>query len=159
MPHITTPPRPEEFRHRVDLQIRFNDIDILGHLNNTVYFSLYDTGKAYYLEAVNGGRMNWRKVESVIANIDCAFITSIYFGEEIEIFTKCEHIGEKSFTLLQMLANKKTGEVKSVCRTIMVSFDPDTKQSCELPQRWRKNIEDYENGINTPSPTLLKESL
>ena len=76
MPHIDPEnlPRPEDFRHRVEAQIRFNDIDILGHLNNTVYFSFYDTGKAYYLEAVNGGKMNWQRVESVIANVDCSFI-------------------------------------------------------------------------------------
>ena len=33
----------EGFRHHTDVQIRFNDIDILGHVNNTVYFSFYDT--------------------------------------------------------------------------------------------------------------------
>ena len=60
-------PSPSEFPLRTDLQMRFNDIDILGHLNNTVYFSFYDTGKAYYLEAIEaaqGGEMNWRRVES-----------------------------------------------------------------------------------------------
>lgn len=145
MPHFDTLPSPSDFRHSIDLQIRFNDIDILGHLNNTVYFSLYDTGKAYYMEAVNKGRMNWRKVESVIANIDCAFVNSIYFGEEIVIYTKCEHVGEKSFTLLQMLANKRTGEVKSVCRTIMVSYNPDTKESCPVSESWRKALEEYEH--------------
>ena len=60
-------PSPSEFPLRTDLQMRFNDIDILGHLNNTVYFSFYDTGKAYYLEAIEaaqGGEMNWRRVEA-----------------------------------------------------------------------------------------------
>lgn len=152
-------PSPSEFRHAVDLQIRFNDIDILGHLNNTVYFSFYDTGKAYYLEAVNGGRMNWRRVESVIASVDCCFISSIYFGEEIEILTRCEHLGEKSMTLLQMLRNKQTGEIKSLCRTVMVAYDPDTKTTTLLPEKWRKGIEAYEKGESNPSPTLIKESL
>lgn len=36
--------------HKLKVQLRFNDIDILGHLNNTVYFSLYDLGKARYME-------------------------------------------------------------------------------------------------------------
>lgn len=109
MPHIdpATLPKPSDFRHHVDLQLRFNDIDILGHLNNTVYFSFYDTGKAYYLEAVNGGRMDFRRVESVIANVDCAFVSPTYFGEEIEVCTKCEHVGDKSLTIFQMIVNKK----------------------------------------------------
>lgn len=152
-------PAPSDFRHRIDLQIRFNDIDILGHLNNTVYFSLYDTGKAYYLEAVNQGRMNWQRVESVIANINCQFIQPIFFGEPIEICTRCLHLGEKSMTLEQMLVNKDTQQVKSVCHTIMVAINPDTKQSVELPDKWRNGITLYEQGKEDVPPTLIKEAL
>jgi acyl-CoA thioester hydrolase len=161
MPHIDLSeiPSPSSFRHRIDLQMRFNDIDILGHLNNTVYFSLYDTGKAYYLEAVNMGKMNWQRVESVIANINCQFITPIYFGEPIEICTRCEHIGQKSITLFQMLVNKDTQEVKSICRSVMVAIDPDTKKSVGVPEKWHKGIRLYEEGLETPPPTLLKEKL
>lgn len=137
-------PNPADFKHRIDLQIRFNDIDILGHLNNTVYFSFYDTGKAWYLEAVNNGKMDWQHVESVIANVDCAFINSIYFGEPIEILTRCEHLGEKSLTLLQMIINKDTQQIKSICRTVMVAFNPETKQSTNIPARWRSGINNYE---------------
>lgn len=155
---IELPPL-ESFRHRIDLQLRFNDIDILGHLNNTVYFSLYDTGKAYYLEAVNGGRMNFRRVESVIANVNCQFVEPIFFGEPIEICTKCEHTGEKSIHLFQALVNKGTGAVKSYCRTVMVSIDPDSKQPVTLPDRWRQGIADYESGKINPEATLLKETI
>ena len=60
------------FRHSVPAQLRFNDIDILGHLNNTVYFSFYDTGKAYFFNSIMEGGIEWRTVETVIANVDCA---------------------------------------------------------------------------------------
>lgn len=161
MPHINPEnlPSPDSFRHRIDLQMRFNDIDILGHLNNTVYFSFYDTGKAYYLEAVNRGRMNWQHVESVIANVDCAFIAPTFFGEQLEICTRCEHMGEKSLTLFQMILNKETKEVKSVCRTVMVAYDPDTKVSTSLPEHWRSGIDLYERGDGDTPPTLLKETI
>lgn len=138
-------PDPASFRHRVDLQIRFNDIDILGHLNNTVYFSFYDTGKAYYMEAVQGGHIDWQRVESVVANVDCAFIHPIFFGMEIEVLTRCEHLGDRSMTLFQMLVGKQDGQVKSVCRTVMVSIDPDTKMSIPLPDKWRTSISAFEH--------------
>ena len=161
MPHIDPEnlPSPESFRHRIDLQMRFNDIDILGHLNNTVYFSFYDTGKAYYLKAVNKGRMNWQRVESVIANVDCAFIAPSFFGEPLEICTRCEHMGEKSLTLLQMIVNKESREVKSLCRTVMVAYDPDTKLSTRLPEHWREGIELYESGESGISPAILQENI
>jgi len=150
-------PSPSSFRHRIDLQLRFNDIDILGHLNNTVYFSFYDTGKAYYLEAVNGGKMNWQRVESVIANVNCSFIAPVFFGENVEICTRCEKMGTKSLTLFQMIVNKDTRQIKSTCRTVMVAFDPSTGKSTPLPERWRRGITLYEQGEVTGESALTTE--
>lgn len=129
-----------EFEHSVDLQIRFNDIDILGHLNNTVYFSFFDTGKAYYFEHIMGGKMDWKRVEAVIANVDCAYISPIYFGEEIEVRTRCMEVHEKSFKLQQVIVEKKIGEIKAAAETVMVSFDPETKKSMPVPDRWREAL-------------------
>ncbi len=134
----------EGFRHHTDVQIRFNDIDILGHVNNTVYFSFYDTGKAYYFNAVRRGQMNWREVDTVIANVNCSYLSPILFGEKVEVYTRCEVLGEKSFKLRQMLVEKNTGEVKSVCETVMVSISRETKRSCEIPETWKQQFRDYE---------------
>ena len=62
------------YHSTADVQIRFNDIDILGHLNNVVYFSLFDTAKAQYLHQVMEGNIDWRRVETVIANLSLIHI-------------------------------------------------------------------------------------
>ena len=36
-----------KFRHTMPVQIRFSDVDQFGHMNNSVYFSLYDLDKDY----------------------------------------------------------------------------------------------------------------
>lgn len=132
----TLPPL-SEFEHSVDLQIRFNDIDILGHLNNTVYFSFFDTGKAYFFEHIMDGKMDWQKVESVIANVDCAYIAPIYFGEEIEVWTRCKDVFDKSFVLQQVIVEKKSGEIRAAAETVMVSYDPAARRSMPVPDKWR----------------------
>ena len=138
---ISTLPELDAFDHSVDLQIRFNDIDILGHLNNTVYFSFYDTGKAYFFEHMLRGDIEWRKVETVIANVDCAYVAPIYFGDQIAVYTRCMHISEKSFRLQQVIVEKRTGELKSACETVMVSYDPEARQSVPLSDRYRTALE------------------
>ncbi len=40
------------FNHRLELQIRFNDIDMFGHLNNSVYLQFFDLGKMNYFNTV-----------------------------------------------------------------------------------------------------------
>ena len=60
------------------------------------------------------------------------------------MLTTCISISEKSFKLLQMIREKNTGEVKSLCETVMVSYNPDTMTSQPLPDEWRKMLTDYE---------------
>lgn len=129
------------FHHKCDLQIRFSDVDVLGHVNNTVYMTFYDTGKAHYFSDLLGRRIDWKHVECVIANVDCAFLAPIFFGDEIEVLTKCESIGEKSFRLLQLIREKRSGTLKSACETVMVSFDPESGKALELPHDWRMALE------------------
>lgn len=138
---INTLPNPAEFHHKVDLQLRFNDIDILGHLNNTVYFSFFDTGKAYFFESIRHGQMNWRRVECVIANIDCAYVAPIFFGEKIEVRTRCLHIGEKSFTLQQVIVEKDTLKIKAAANSVMVSIEPETLKSVRISDAFRADLE------------------
>lgn len=134
-------PPLSEFQHSVDLQIRFSDVDVLGHVNNTVYLCFYDTGKAWFFSKIHQRLIEWKKVETVIANVDCCFISPIFFGEEVAVYTRCLSISEHSFKLQQVIALKNTGEVKSACETIMVCFDPLSQKSIPMPEHWRTALE------------------
>ena len=138
MPYPVEIPEARLFPVATPVQIRFNDIDILGHVNNTVYFSLYDTGKARFMEAACGGEIDFRNVETVIANVDCAFISPIYFGQEVEVLSRVSEMGLKHIVLEQMIRQKDTGEVKSLSRSVMVYVDTATLKSASVPERWRQ---------------------
>lgn len=131
------------FKNRLPIQVRFSDVDVVGHVNNIIYFAYYDTGKAAFITQILGRSVTWDEVDTVVANVDCAFIAPIFYGENIEVLTTCTGIHDKSFKLLQMLRNADSGEVKSVCETIMVSFDPNTQKSAPLSPEWREKL----NGI------------
>lgn len=133
-------PSPEMFHNRLPIQIRFSDVDVVGHVNNIVYFAYYDTGKAAFMTELLGRPITWDKVDTVVANVDCAFIAPVFYGENIEVLTTCVGIHDKSFRLLQMLINVDTKEVKSVCETVMVSFDPHTQKAAPLNEEWREKL-------------------
>lgn len=129
-------------KHKIQAQLRFNDIDILGHLNNTVYFSLYDLGKAKYMEEAQLREPGPQPPTSVIADVHCSYIKPVHYGDEIYICTECTEIGEKSFVLEQEMIDSE-GEVRSRCRTVMVYFDPSTGHSAPVPEWFRDKIKAY----------------
>lgn len=133
-------PPLEIFTNRLPIQVRFSDVDVIGHVNNIVYFAYFDTGKAAFMTELLGRGISWDEVDTVVANVDCAFIAPIFWGEKIEVLTTCVGIHDKSFRLLQMLRNSDTGEVKSLCETVMVSFDPHTQKAAPLSEEWREKL-------------------
>lgn len=138
------PPDISLFHDRIDVQIRFNDVDVLGHVNNTVYFAFYDTGKAHYFNSVGGKPVDWKHVDMVIANVNCSFMAPIFYGEDIEVLTTCLSISTKSMRILQLIREKKTGQVKSMCETVMVCFDPATGQTNPVPDDWKERAAKFE---------------
>lgn len=132
------------FRHSVPVQMRFNDIDALGHINNSVYFSYYDLGKSAYFTTIRKGLVEWNKIDVVIANVNCNFYSPIFFGEPVSVVTRVESIHEKSFKLHQRIVNTVTKEIKSECASVMVSYDPIEQRSIRLSDKWINAICEYE---------------
>lgn len=124
---------PDSFRHVVPLQLRFNDIDVLGHVNNNAQLALFDVGKTEFDKTLRGSLADWNKVETVIVNINCTFMQQILFTDPMEVRTKVKKIGERSFVLQQILRNTETGAICSMSESVMVSIDFETRTSKPIP--------------------------
>ena len=132
-----------KFKHSMPAQIRFSDVDQFGHVNNSVYFSLYDLGKTTYIKDVLGDA-DWKKNAIVVANINANFFAPVFFSDEIQIETTVTHLGNKSFTLLQRAVSTATHEVNCECRTIMVLYDLEEQAPIAIPDSYKQAICQYE---------------
>ena len=130
-------------RHSIPAQIRFSDVDQFGHVNNSVYFALYDLAKTTYVKDALG-TVDWGKEAIVVANINADFLSPIFFHDDIRIETTTTHLGNKSFTLLQRAVLASTGEVKCECHTVMVLYDIASLSPIVIPQEYKEAICTYE---------------
>lgn len=136
-----------KFNHQMSVQIRFNDVDIYGHVNNAVILSYFDLGKVSYFEALDKQGIGHGDMALVIVNVNVDFQAPIFMGDNIVVKTKIYEIGNKSVKLVQELYDEKTQRVKSVCRTIMCGFDPKTNASLPISDGWRRLICAYEKDV------------
>ncbi|MBR3857276.1 MAG: acyl-CoA thioesterase [Bacteroidaceae bacterium] len=132
-----------DFRHVLPIQIRFNDVDKFGHVNNTIYFQFYDTAKTDYFAAVCPN-VDWETVAIVVVKIEAEFLSQIKAGEHISARTRVVKIGNKSFQLDQDIINTDTQEVKCRCLSVMVLYDLVRHQSMPFPAAWRHAICQYD---------------
>ena len=143
-----TEERRNDYRHVLPLQIRFNDVDKFGHVNNTVYFQFYDTAKTDYIATVCKG-VDWERQAIVVVKIEAEFLAQIKGNDHIAGRTRIVKIGNKSFHLEQDVIDSDTQEVKSRCLSVMVLYDLKRQQTIPLPDEWRKAITDYEGLENS----------
>ena len=121
------------FHHTLPIQLRFNDVDKFGHVNNTVYFSFYDLGKTEYFASVCPG-VDWEKTGIVVVHIEADFVKQIFASDHIAVQTAVSEVGTKSFHLLQRVIDTKTNEIKCICKSIMVTFDLERHESMPLTE-------------------------
>ena len=144
-----------KFNHTAPIQLRFNDFDALGHVNNSVYFSFYDLGKTTYFNEVLPDVTVNKNIGVVIANIQVSFLLPVYPGENVAVETAVVEIGNKSFKLFQQLIDVDTNEVKCICHTVMVCYDAKAKTTRPISDNWKKAMADFEENPDLGNVTQV----
>jgi acyl-CoA thioester hydrolase len=135
------------FNDSIQVQIRFNDIDPFGHVNNATFQEYFDLGRVHYFKRVFGGHLFTKELALVIASIKTDFMTPVLLHDQVEVRTKVHEIGNKSLKMLQHVVDSKTGHVKATCLSILVCFRKEGNQPTEvIPQQWRDWFGEIEGG-------------
>jgi acyl-CoA thioester hydrolase len=123
----------------VPIQVRFNDVDIMGHVSNTVYQNYYDNGKTVYFDRILPD-LDYVTNGVVGASIKIDYLKPIFMRDEITVVTRVAVLGTKSFTMEHRLVHSSTGEILSTCTAVLVCYDIRKKASQPIPAHWRNAI-------------------
>ncbi len=133
-----------EFYESVKMQVRFNDIDLMGHVNNSIYQDYFDFGKVNYFNNVLGDEVNWSKTGLVLAKITIEFLNPIELNEEIIVQTKITRLGNKSFDVYQEIIGSKNSDIKASGLSVMVGFSKEENSTILISDYWRQKISEFE---------------
>jgi len=94
-------PRPqpdgrEAYRHFTPLATRWMDNDAYGHLNNVVYYSLFDTAVNRYLIEAGALDIHHGEVIGLVVETHCNYFASIEFPQMVEAGIRVAHRGSSS---------------------------------------------------------------
>jgi acyl-CoA thioester hydrolase len=115
------------------IQVRFSDLDVLGHVNNNIYLSYFEMARVHYFKELLGEHWDWKKAGFVLAKNEIEYIRSVLLTDEPTIDVYVEQIGTKSFTLGYELKVKDQLYTKG--KSVQVCFDSTTQQSIPIPEK------------------------
>lgn len=119
---------------------RFGDIDVLGHVNNTVIPIWFEMGRTEIIRLFDPElKVDKNAFPLIMAHLDFDFLHQLYFKYEVTIKTGISKIGTKSFTVYQEAW--QDGHLCAKGNSVIVYFDFITEKTIPVPDDKRKILE------------------
>ena len=135
-------PRLAAFRHVFDLQLRWSDIDQLGHVNNARYLSFFEEARIRY-GIESGMSWNWTTEGMVIASVQVSFRRELKLYDEPRIYSRTTRVGKSSYDM-EYLVIDKHGNLVCESTAVLVALNLLERKTIVIPERIRTAIATYE---------------
>jgi acyl-CoA thioester hydrolase len=130
-----------DFPVRITWPVQWGDQDAFGHVNNTVYFRWFESGRIAYFE-----RLGLRHTLSdagpgpILAAINCNFRRPIGFPDTVHIGTRITKVGNSSLTLAQTILSERLQTIAADGDSVIVLFDYRAQTPIRIPEDLRTKI-------------------
>lgn len=124
---------------RLPLQIRFKDLDSIGHVNNAVHLTYFEMGRVDYIHNFLG-EFNPNNAGFVIVHTEVDYRKPIYLNSKIEVVTRITEIGNSSFTFSHEIEDLEDANAPyALGKTVGVLVDKSGKP-VRVPEDFRKLV-------------------
>ena len=146
------------FRYRHPIEIRYNDTDALGHVNNATYFSYFEMARiGYYTEVVGhafGTGPEAAKRTFVIAEAHITYRLPVFYGEPLFCGVRVGWVSRSAFNLEYRVEVEVSaiGAARVVAdgSTVQVFYDLARERPMRMPAGLLADLTAYE-GHELPS--------
>jgi len=144
----------DKFKHKMEVKVRFNEVDLLGVVNNAVYVSFFEEARIEYTKVVglmpDNGIFSDGMLYFIVKN-EINYRSHARYGDELIIYSKISYIKNTSFGFDHLVVKKNTNELIADGKGVIVYVDPETHKSTNLPDSFYKSVKLYE-----PEVKILK---
>ncbi|WP_411340491.1 acyl-CoA thioesterase [Sphingopyxis sp. J-6] len=118
-------PKPESWRLdaasypvHLDLQTRFQDMDVNGHLNNVAFAALFESGRVLLNRDVRPLSERPANERTMVAAVEINYLAEGNFPDPVRIATGIGRFGTSSWTIVQAMF--QNGRAIATCDTVVV---------------------------------------
>jgi acyl-CoA thioester hydrolase len=118
-------------------QVRFRDLDPMGHVNNAVFLTYLEQARFAFLEELGVAR-DLDDMNMILARVEIDFRAPVRLGQEVEIAVRVGRCGTKSFHLYYELT--ADGMIVAEAKSVQVAYDYGRREPVPLPDEWREKL-------------------
>lgn len=131
----------------VDLDVRWGDMDAMGHVNNTVFFRYFECARLQYGKTLSDQGGDWPEgVGPIVASTSCNFKRPLTYPDQLRVGARIVEVEEKTYIMDHAIYSEDHDAIAGDGETTIVSYDYSRAQSVALPDSIRQVIRTMENG-------------
>jgi acyl-CoA thioester hydrolase len=132
----------EEYPHLLEIQTRWNDNDVYGHVNNVEYYAFFDTAINNWLITEGGLDIRGRgEAIAVCAESHCSYREGLSFPEKVEAGLRVSELGNSS--VRYEIGIFRSGESRAGAEGwfVHVFVNPASREPVPIPEGIRASLE------------------
>lgn len=132
-------PRLEDFGHLIELDTRWSDLDALGHVNNTRFFTFDESARLdYFADLMRDDPTFWKQSGLILASIAADFLAQLHHPSRLKVGFRIARMGRSSMNSLAAVF--VDGKAVGVMRGVIVWFDYANQKPLPIPEAVRAKI-------------------
>ena len=131
---------PDPVPVKVPIQVRWRDLDALGHVNNAVYLTYFELARLGYIRALLGedAEIDPRTLlpvdfQFILAEVTCHYRSPATLRDRLAVTIWVSQVGRKSFVFEYRITDEATGRLIAEGCSTQVWFDYAAGESRAVP--------------------------
>ena len=131
---------------RVPSEVRWRDLDGLGHVNNAVFFSFFEWARTkYWLALRERSAPSPESIEFIVAHAECDFIRQLGLLEQIETLVRVGEIRTSSFDFEYEIRRIEGNELVATGKVVAVHYSWSKNAKAPIGDDLRSRIRAFQH--------------
>lgn len=122
------------------MDVRWGDEDSYGHVNNAVYLTYFEQGRAAFFTEL-GLHLDKARADGagpIVAHLNCTYKQPLTYPANLRVGIRTLEVGNRSFKLGQVLCREGETQPAAFGDVVCVWFDYETQAAAPVPQALRE---------------------
>lgn len=130
----------------IEIPIAWGDMDAFQHVNNVVYFRLFESVRIAYFERLRFMEMMEETgIGPILASTQCRYKIPLTYPDTVSVGTRVPGVESDRFTMDYRVVSHRHQKVAATGEGLLVTFDYRNNCKAAIPDPVRTAIETLEN--------------
>lgn len=134
----------QHFRCIKTLDVQWGDMDALGHVNNSMYFRYFETGRIAYFDAIGEQNFAHGDTTPVLAHIELNYRFPVVYPAQLDVCVRVSELRNRSLVMDCKMYFAGTERLVADGTSVLVWVNKSNGSAVSLSETLRAAVQSYE---------------